>query len=371
MLTGTWPHEQSTGWYAALDDRPPTVAEVLSGAGYRTGAMVANVFYTSAETGLGRGFSRYEDYPINPGTFFGSSSMLRTLMNADAVRFVVRSEELAGRKSAADINAAFLAWERRDRARPYFAFLNYYDAHTPYLPPEPWRDRFQTPGVVPVPSLERHARRDGGWSTGQLQGAVDAYDGAIGYLDAEITALLDSLAARGVLEQTLVIITSDHGEEFNEHGLIHHGNSLYRPSVSIPLVLRWPGHVPAGARITTPVSNRDIAATIVDLAGVTPDRPIPGHSLRRYWEGDTLPGDTLLSELRYAPQQPEWYPASKGNMISAIQGGMRYIRTGDGGESLFDFERDLQEQANLALVPERAGPLSTFRALIHELLEHP
>ena len=369
LFTGTWPHEQHTGWYSAMSDSLPTLAEALARAGYRNAGMVANVYYTSAETGLARGFSRYEDHRVTPATFFASASLSRTLMAAGIVQRALGTEELAGRKSAAEINRAFLQWQSRDAGRPFFAFLNYYDAHTPYLPPHPWQHRFVTPGIVPVPNLERHERRDGGWSPDQLQGAIDAYDGAIGYLDAEISQLLDSLTARGVLDHTIVIITSDHGEEFNEHGLIHHGNSLYRPSISVPLLLRWPGHVPAAAHVTTPVSLRDLAATILDLAEVPTAGPWPGRSLRHYWEGDTLPADTLLAELRYAPQQPEWYPASKGDMVSAIHDGFRYIRTGDGTESLYDFDHDAGEVANLAAVPDHAAPLTQFRALVRGLLE--
>ncbi len=370
LFTGAWPHEQQTGWYSGMGDSLPTLAEALVRAGYRSAGMVANVYYASAETGLARGFSRYEDHRVTLGTFFASASLSRTVMDAGVVRKTLGIEELVGRKNAAEVNRSFLQWQARDGSRPFFAFLNYYDAHTPYLPPDPWKRRFTTPGVAPVANLERHARRDGGWSPTQIQGAIDAYDGAIAYLDAEITTLLDSLAGRGVLDNTIVIITSDHGEEFNEHGLIHHGNSLYRPSLSIPLLIRWPGRVPADRHVRTPVSLRDVAATILDLAGAG-DAPLPGRSLRRYWEGDTLPADTLLAELRYAPQQPEWYPASKGNMVSAIRDGYRYIRTGDGAESLYDFERDAQEQANLATAPERAAPLERFRALVRGLLESP
>ncbi len=370
LLTGTWPHEQQTGWYSEMGDSLPTVAEALARMGYRSAGIVANIYYTSAETGLARGFSRYEDHRATLGTLFASAVLSRTVMEAGVVRKTLGIEELVGRKNAAEINRSFLRWQARDGSRPFFAFLNYYDAHTPYLPPDTWQHRFSTPGVVPVPNLERHGRRDGGWSPAQIQGAIDAYDAAIGYLDAEITHLLDTLAARGVLDNTIVIITSDHGEEFNEHGLIHHGNSLYRPSIAIPLLVRWPGRVPADSHVTTPVSLRDVAATILDLAGVG-DAPLPGRSLRRYWEGDTLPADTLLAELQYAPQQPEWYPASKGDMVSAIQNGYRYIRTGDGTESLYDFEHDAEERANLATAPERAAPLERFRTLVRDLLESP
>jgi arylsulfatase A-like enzyme len=196
---------------------------------------------------------------------------------------------------------------------------------------------------------------------------MDAYDGSIAYIDAEIGQLMADLDERGLLDRTLVVITSDHGEEFNEHGLIHHGNSLYRPAVQVPLLLVGPSRIPAGLSVSPPISLRDVPATVIDLADIAGGQAFPGHSLARFWQGTTLPDDTLLTELKYAPLQPDWYPASKGDMVSAVSRGLRYLRSGDGREELYDFERDPSEQSDLSTRNEYASDLDRFRALTRDV----
>ena len=369
LFTGTWPHQQTTDWFAPLDRDTPTLAGLLAAHGYRTGGFVANVWYCGRETGLARGFARYEDHRVTPGTFATSASLVRTIVEHKLVRRAAGTDQLIGRKHAADINRAFLDWLRKDETatRPFFAFLNYYDAHTPYLPPEGFVERYRSPGVALVPNLERHGRKDGSWTAEQIQGAMDAYDGAITYLDREIGRLLDTLEARGLLENTLVVVTSDHGEEFNEHGLIHHGNSLYFPSVHIPLLLSLPGRVPEGAVVPGAVSLRQVPATILDLIGADPGA-VPGESLVRLWEDSArAEASPVVAELKYAPLQPEWYPASKGDMASVLRDPLRYIVTGDGAEQLYDLSQDPLERQDLSRSPGHAGELAELRALFDSI----
>ena len=108
--------------------------------------------------------------------------------------------------------------------------------------------------------------------------AVNAYDGGLAFLDRELGQLLADLERRGLLDSMIVIITSDHGEEFGEHGLFDHGNSLYRQAMQVPLVVRYPARLPAGGRVGTPVSLRDLPATILDLAGIRGGPAFPGRS---------------------------------------------------------------------------------------------
>src|SRR5262249_30983432 len=150
--------------------------------------------------------------------------------------------EFPPRKSAAEISRAFLDWLTSEEQRPFFVFLNYFDAHAPYRPPPPFDLRFgrkrasawsrvaHTPLIPPF----------------ELKAMVDSYDGTLAYLDSQLELLFSALESQGILENTLVIITSDHGEEFGEHGLLDHGNSLYLASVHVPLVIHFPGRVPAG-----------------------------------------------------------------------------------------------------------------------------
>ncbi len=111
----------------------------------------------------------------------------------------------------------------------------------------------------------------------------DSYDSCIAYLDQELGRLFAELEGRGLLDNTLVIVTSDHGEQFNEHRLTGHGNSLYSSLVHVPLLIFPPSREPAGRVVTAPVSLRSLAATMVDPLGLCATAPLPGQSLARFW----------------------------------------------------------------------------------------
>ena len=276
MFTGRYPHELSADWLTALDATYPTLAEGLSARGYAAAGFVANMWYCSYETGLARGFSHYEDYPISAAHVMLSSSLGHLLSGTHSLR------NKLSRKSAETVNAEFLEWlNRRRDSRPYFVFLNYMDAHEPYQPPAGFDNIYSTPGDAALirdlndasasPKLMPEARR----------AAIGEYDESITYLDYELGRLFTELKRRGRWDRTLVVITADHGEEFGERGLYFHGNSLYRASLEVPLLLRLPGVVPAGRSIGAQVSLRDLAATVLALSGGRPE--LPGRSLARYW----------------------------------------------------------------------------------------
>ena len=108
-----------------------------------------------------------------------------------------------------------------------------------------------------------------------LQMARDCYDDCIAYLDEQLGRLLENLRARGLLDNTVVIITSDHGEAFGDHGSFGHSNAAFFDEVGVPLVILAPG-APAGRVVGTPVSLRDLPATVVDQAGALRQFPVPG-----------------------------------------------------------------------------------------------
>jgi arylsulfatase A-like enzyme len=275
MFTGRFPHELSADWLVPLDRAQPTLAEALARQGYATAGFVGNTAYCSYETGLARGFAHYEDYPVSVAQVVFSSALGRYLAGS---RFVRRQ---LLRKSAEDVNGSFLRWlDGRTDARPYFAFLNYLDAHDPYQPPPPFDGRFSGPGATRLVETLHGDLAAGPWTPELRQAAIDKYDESIAYLDHQLGQLFAALQARGRWERTLVVVTSDHGEEFGEHGVYFHGNSLYRASLEVPLLLRYPGVVPAGQAIVVPVSLRDLAATVLELAGAPAE--LPGRSLARY-----------------------------------------------------------------------------------------
>jgi arylsulfatase A-like enzyme len=364
MFTGRFPHELLADWLTPLDATYPTLAEVLSARGYATAGFVANTLYCSYESGLGRGFVRYRDYPITVPQIVYTSSLARELGGARFLRWKLM------RKSAEEVNEEFLDWlKARQDSRPYFVFLNYFDAHDPYQPPAPFDTLFSSPDAARLVENLENSSVTAARAPEVNQAAIDKYDESIAYLDHHLGRLFSELKRQGRWDNTLVVIVSDHGEEFGERGVYFHGNSLYRGSLEVPLLLRFPGAVPAGGSIAVPVSIKDLAATVLDLSGARVT--LPGQSLARYWNGratdNAATADTLLMELNYAPRPPKDAPIAKGPMKSVLRNNLRLIRNGDGREELFDFATDRNERVDLATRPERQGDLQMLREALQAL----
>jgi arylsulfatase A-like enzyme len=372
MFTGRWHHELSADWESPLDATYPTIAEFLASKGYATAGFVANTYFGSVEHGLNRGFVHYEDYRKSPGQVLVSSALGSDLAcgvrNEPACRLrdLVGLYELLGRKTARHVNRAFLRWlDRRPEGKPFFAFLNFMDAHAPYLPPEPFATRF---GKGERGNPMHMERADWKWTPEQAKAEQDAYDGAIAFLDDQFGQLLGELDERGLLDNTIIVLTSDHGEEFLEHGVMSHSNSLYLDALHVPLVIRAPGRVPAG-RLNAAVSVRDLPATLMDIMGIN-EHPFPGASLARHWSPGSAPrqtGEMLFARVSGRTFRPAHYPVSKGDMSSVIADPHQYILRGDGREELYDIGMDPAELNELSGAPELANALSVLRAQIAAL----
>jgi arylsulfatase A-like enzyme len=364
MFTGRFPHELSADWLTPLDSANPTLAEVFRAHGYATAGFVANLLYCTYETGLNRGFVHYEDYPVTPGMIAHSSWLARTL--AEKLKPIMGSHQKLVRKSAAQLNKDFLRWLSHKDQRPFFVFLNYMDAHEPYLPPKPFDLKFASKRP-----RNPWVREDYKYSSEEIEELMAAYDGTIVYLDHQLGLLFDELGRQGLIENTLVIITSDHGEQFGEHGLMGHGNSLYRPLLHVPLVVSFPSRVPAGHHVHEPVTLRDIPSTVIELIKFEGKSHFPGNSLARYWsDGNDLgkSAAAALSEVSQSINLAEWLPSMKGDMKSLVMNGMHYIQNGDGREELYDFENDPAEARDLAGSEKGRRVLEQFRQSLTTLL---
>lgn len=351
MFTGRRAGELSTRWNAPLDDRDRTLAEALAAHGYLTAGFVANPFYTTHETGLGRGFHRYEDVPVSLRQLLVSSSfaqtpfvkrlfrnpsregLLRSLRELD-FRLTIKPEY--DRKDSRRLTSEFLDWQRRVAGRPFFAMLNLYDAHRPYNAPDGFDSLFA---------------RD--------PGLRDSYDGAIAYMDRELARMLAALERRGVLDNTILIVTSDHGEHFGEWGLQEHGNSLYRPSLHVPLLIRAPRRAPGGVRIHTAVSLRDLPRTVAHLAGLDTDPAFPGSSLAGTWTPGAPPPSLVVAEFEggHSPETPE----EAMTLVSVIDDSTQYIVRDDDREELYDLRRPEGDTFNLAADTARQALLARLR----------
>jgi arylsulfatase A-like enzyme len=339
MFTGRLPNETSAGWQTPLDRRWPTLAAVMTDAGYATGGFAANLLYCSWLHGLGRGFITYRDYAVSAGEALHSTNLWRHLV-ASAGKMAGR-EIRPGRVTAAAVNDAFLDWQDRIGKRPFFAFLNYFDAHTPYAPPAPFDTMFLE-GREP---LLRTAQVRQPSTPEEFRDMRRAYDGAIRYVDQEIGRLLEELERRGSLRQTLIIITADHGEAFGERGYQGHGTSLYAPQTWVPLLVLVPGRSVRDRVVVNPVSLRDVAATVLDAAGID-QRTIPGASLARWWDGsspalfDPRSMDVFSHVRRPGGKVPPMFPLAGGDLASVISDGWQLIHRSDGEEELYNIARN-------------------------------
>src|SRR5262249_8382832 len=153
--------------------------------------------YCTAETGLSRGFVHYEDYPLTPGEIVLNASLGRFVTNSPILRQLFGSYEVLNRKSAAIINRDFFSWLSRQEGRPFFAFLNYFDAHEPYLPPPPFATMFGPlpPARRPFIHETNHAWHKDKWamSAQEAQAERDAYEGGIAYIDQQLGVLFETL----------------------------------------------------------------------------------------------------------------------------------------------------------------------------------
>jgi arylsulfatase A-like enzyme len=346
IFTGQWPTDLSADWERSLDRRQRTLAEVLSDRGFATAGFTANLHYTGRESGLARGFLHYEDFLTRPRQVLlssGTAQWIREYRSGWKTAHRISIRKYAGR-----VSAQFLNWIDRPRTAPFFAFLNYYDAHLPYSGSEDWRAKFRAGG-----------------------GARDEYDAAIATLDVALDSLFGQLERRGVLDQTVVIVASDHGEMLGEHRMKEHGNSLYREELEVPLLMWGPG-VPAGIRVTQPVSLRDLAATIAGLAGAA-DAGLPGQSLSGTWLGAQAGAQADSVSPAFArvtrPRNVEaGTPVANGTMVSIVEGTLHYIRDGAGTEQLFDLVTDSGEMRNLAASPGDSVSLRRLRSLTNRLI---
>jgi arylsulfatase A-like enzyme len=335
------------------EDGAPTLQSIFHARGYETAGFVANFYYTGWDSGLDRGFARYRDYPRSFEQLVRSSVFGRTLtverMLADPTargigRAISRPDLfMSGRptnekKPATTITDEFVSWMSEREPRPWFVFLNYIDAHEPLVPPAPFDSRFA------VQPYRRHL-----------------YEGAIAYMDAEVDRLLDTLRVRGVLDSTLVVITSDHGELLGEHGITGHHSSLYFEVLHVPLVMRLPGRIPAGLRVADPV---------LELAGGEAAGQLPGVSLATHWRATKAQTSPIFAAVERGVRVDSTLPFAKGDMVSMLDGRWHYIRNnGSGEEDLFDYRADAAETRDLVGSPGSDSVVARFRAEIRTLVD--
>ncbi len=383
MMTGRQAHELSIAPSIPLDGTHPTLAEVLAEQGYATAGFVGNIYYCNALYGFDRGFGRFEDsYENRTASAYEalwSTGIGRRIVYAAGHPMTLDDGETLLRKNASMLNRDVISWlDEKPADRPFFAFINYYDAHRPYHYTGDDDLRF---GRAALPFEEQRAieRRYEDLLAGKplpegftgeqitidaLELFHDAYDSCIAHLDRQVGRLIDEFERRGQLDNTLIVITSDHGELLGEHGMVAHGATVYRQESHVPLLI-VPPRGGAPQLITEPASLRDIPATVADYVGLGDRSPFPGRTLSRFFLGGTASNDPefVLCELQHYVAFPEdaQIPFRFGPSASLVARDRVYIRGYDGGEELYDLRNDLLEIVDLARVPEFRNEVERFR----------
>ncbi|HEV2116396.1 MAG TPA: sulfatase, partial [Terriglobales bacterium] len=358
MLTGRLPSEHHAGQYNwRLDDRFRTLAEAFQNNGYRTAGFSGNTLLFNRRVGLARGYIHFEDGNL-------LERLLQTTLGERIQTRLVRAniiDDLAGRQDAGQISQNALAWIRAGSG-PFFVTINYFDAHEPLLPPPAFFHRFSTTLKSPLKG-QYNWPEDIQLSPTEAKDEVDAYDASIAYIDEEISTLLNRLAAAGLLKNTIVVVTSDHGQEFQEHGFMFHGKALYWNLLHAPLLIDWPGHVPGGEQIATPVALQSLPATLLDMAGI-PDHSLLGPSLTALWSNPAAAQGwpSPVSELAEMglPRFPSYY----GAMKSVVTSQWHYVQGGRSGQELHACCDD--EQHDLASTMLGTVVSAAFRQLLKQ-----
>ncbi len=411
MFTGLWPSEHDARVDQPYFKDAPTLAEYLRDQGYATGAVVANVRMCNQVYGVGRGFDTYIDYPWNQEVTFqtaiANSKPAATLMST-LKRFGLPAPHhfpLYYRRPARAITKDARDWldgvsalnESHAPAspHPYFLFVNLMDAHGPYLPlknanrpfsggpvldkslavPEcGWRllhERNTAPGAA-RPGLDQQLAV-------VSQRLIDLYDDCLLGMDAEIGKFMSGLEKTGMLANSWVVITSDHGEHFGDHDQFGHGSSLYNAMTHVPLILipplgsGEPGHDASlalrGRRISMPVSHRDLPRTIAALLHASDANPFPGRSLACQWTGvNPCPQQPVLSQLQDPQLRGESFRTENVIKIdSLIDGDHILIETFNRPSQLFQLFNDDRQEQNLAGRPEHQSRLEQMRATLEKL----
>jgi arylsulfatase A-like enzyme len=350
IMTGLAPRvHQAVSHASRVPDGVTTLAECLRNAGYVTAAIGKNPFL-AAERNLTQGFDHYDFFPKprpDPGRSVGSR-LAQALKRS--VRWTVSTDELT------DLG---IDWIESHRGQDFFLWLHYFDPHIDYAPPQ----AFQPPGEAPE-RIGRQFFRVEDVRGGSLVPRAEEkrwiralYDGEVRYVDACVGRFLERLRSLGLYDETLIVFTSDHGEEFWEHGGFEHGHTLYQELLRVPLMVKAPASSSVPAReVPQVVGTTSLLATLLEMCELELPGPLSSPSLGPWFAGEPItPDPSLVSDS----------PLIYGRREAVVFDGLKYIRTLDSGaELLFDLALDPGELSSLA--GARPESLRAARALLAE-----
>jgi arylsulfatase A-like enzyme len=361
MFTGMYP-----SWHGArmvydgpkpLDDRLPTMAGILSGKGYFSAAIVANTAYLMPKWGLIRGFDYYDcqaSVRLVTGEWpFQFRQGMRLLLD----RFTDTTGFFVWFRRGQEVNDAVVRTLTHPdvNGRSFFLFVNYMDAHTPYVPPAPYDRQFS--GAEPhvtYPEYEAVLQHRARFTERDYARLAADYDGGVAYEDFSFGQLIQWLKSRGIYDNAMIIVTGDHGEALGEHGNLGHGLSVHGYELNVPLLIKYP-HQTAGAVVRAPASHVDLLPTVMDTLGYEIPGGLQGRSLRR---PEDLAGRPVIGESDRAR--------------ALLIDGMKLIVHADGKRELYDVVHDPAESRDLyAAGSKRVTPLeAAFKQWAQRIPNH-
>lgn len=351
ILTSTYP--LMYGGYEYLLDKRTTIAEVLKENRYSTAAFHSNPFL-SRFYGYHRGFDMFDD---NIGVKrLGSNDAKQKIIDklrTNEKLFAIIKRMYSFFKSVelpyatADmINRKAITWMKTNQDK-FFLWLHYMDVHSPFVPPYNHLREFHPHHISrwEMLKLNEMINKPNEISKDELKTLIDLYDGGIRYLDDAIGSFLNELKETGILDSTIIIVTSDHGEEFKEHGGLGHGPKLYDVSLHVPLIFYIPEFMDKNAAIKNQVSLLDIAPTILDLIGIQQNENFQGTSLVPIIKGHQK-SSGVISEVSHGGNSLKIDPTKR--KISYRTENWKYIHDEENNCcELYDLQSDPNETKNL------------------------
>lgn len=266
LMTGLYPSTSGVKVHM-VDKLAPgsqTLARVFARAGYRTGGLYSWVSFDPKFCGLDQGFQTYAGYVVQqtsppPGTTSSTRADAVAVRTTDLTVNTADPHLLGRVDGRADLTTArALDWLGAAGPEPFFLWVHYFDPHSPYNPPPGYDHLF---GLAHRDGVDGslatlHTLQDGNLAPdppATLARLGELYQGEIAYVDAQLGRLVGELRARGLLDETILVVTADHGESFGEHADWLHGRTVYASEIHVPLLLRYPRRLPAGAVVTAPV----------------------------------------------------------------------------------------------------------------------
>jgi arylsulfatase A-like enzyme len=322
MLTGLYPSShRAVDATSSIAPSAVTVAELLQGEGFATGAVVTS-WFVSANYGFHRGFDWFQDLDQTPHE---------------------KADETVDARQVIDLAAEWL--EARADQR-FFLFLHLYDTHYAYNPPHPYRDLFATDYKGPRRKYRRYKHYKRKPPTAErLAFEMSMYDGEIRYVDDQLARLYGILDGLGLQENTVIMVTSDHGEEFGERGSWGHGHTLFEEQVHVPLLVTGPG-IEGQQTIAAQVGLVDLPPTLLELVGLPSPEGMHGRSLAPLLRGQVAESRSAAANSRPALLETSRFDT---NLIGLRRRGWKLLLDfGTGQESLFDLPTDPGEKQNLA-----------------------